>query len=382
MGLLQLLVLLGLSLSSLGCLTSGQISELTEDMAIFMDQFQSTLDMMEEAGMGDLDWIFTEEFFRLRNDWQTLLGQECVECAAVNSFLDEAIEHMVFQVSFVEPDWETLVRNGDPIFVNINDLLNILKAMKLSCQTTLDRPHQNDDLLDRSEEYAEDDGEFEYWTPEWKPKHLQSDKIINGSSASPSNWPFIVSIGGCTGSLISNTCVLSAAHCGSSRTVRIGSSSKTSGGSTFNVASIVSHSSLDIHIAILSSRPSSSIPRVRVSGYTASTPSINRTSGLTGGYGATRLSGSGGGTLRQVTVQNYRISNSRIDVCPAGNTECRLGGSTGGPLWGDSGGPLLRGSTQIGTVRGCPTSDERYLGIWADYVNTENLGSWIRSRCG
>jgi len=348
--------LLSLTLAQDECLSQEQVAVLSRAETRLTFQFSQIERYLENS---DLDWYLHEDAYYLFQTLEDFRSLDCIICDDVLDLLSDTNQNIHEQMSEVYPGWEdsdSMIASAVLAFTQ-----TLLRATP-TCRT----PY--------IEKYVDDPNrpDIGFWEP---PQDEAQLKIINGSRVSSSRlssfWPFIVSAGGCTGSLITGQCVLSARHCGSTSSVRIASQTRSSGGTRVSVSGRTQHSSLDIHILRLSSRVSSSAhARARVANYSASVPSFDGRTGWAGGFGATSTSGSGGGTLREVQVRMTRRSRDRIDVRPTGS-------GTGGPLWGDSGGPLMFNGVQVGTVRGGDGS-----GIRADYVNTERLGSWIRSVCG
>jgi hypothetical protein len=338
------------------CLTSEQTATLLMTFRRLGSQADALRELLEH---NDFEWYFEEDFQYLSDTltyWTTEV--DCIVCHDAYDLVTDMENRVVEQMNEVYPDWQSSSRR---IAVAVRRFLDVLKSGRPTCsEPYVPRYEENPDAPDAG-----------MWEPS---DEDMSMKIINGSRVSSSRlsstWPFIVSTGGCTGSLITRRCVLSAAHCGSTSSVRIGALSRNSGGTRVSVSSRRRHSSLDSHILVLSTSMSS-IPRVTVAGYGSSWRNFSRdTLTWAAGYGATSTDRTGGGTLREVQVRARRTNRTRIDVRPRGS-------GTGGPLWGDSGGPLMLSGRQIGTVR---SGDGR--GINANYVSTETLGSWIRSICG
>ncbi|XP_017082346.2 trypsin [Drosophila eugracilis] len=222
-------------------------------------------------------------------------------------------------------------------------------------------------------------------------------RIVNGESADIENFPYQVSIQTtkgshfCGGSLIAADTVLTAAHCmqsyaASELQVRVGSSSRSSGGEVVTVRAFKYHegynSKLLINdVAIMKlSTPVRQTSKIRTIELADSEP-VSGTDAVVSGWGTTCfLFCSSPDTLLQVGVQllhktdcasdNYSYGSDSIKdtmVCATGEKKdaCQ----------GDSGGPLVANGKQVGVVSwgsGCAWTG--YPGVYADVAA---LKSWI-----
>ncbi|XP_037917674.1 trypsin delta-like [Hermetia illucens] len=221
-------------------------------------------------------------------------------------------------------------------------------------------------------------------------------RIVGGKATNIESYPHQVSLRRsgshmCGGSIYKANVVITAAHCtsgqsASSLTVVAGTSSRTSGGVSRQVASIRQHPSYsasttnnDISLLILSSgfTYSSSIQPIAL---TSSAPGAGTAVTVTG-WGATKEGGAAAATLQVVTVNV--ISNSQCGSSYGSSkiTSAMIcAGVTGGgkdSCQGDSGGPLISGGKLVGIVswgNGCARSG--YPGV---YTNVAHFKSWVES---
>jgi snapalysin len=162
------------------------------------------------------------------------------------------------------------------------------------------------------------------------------DQIVNGETASE-NYSFLVYVSGCTGSLIKADWALTARHCPTPSSVRVGSINRGSGGTVVRVVRSVSHPRSDVKLLQLAASVSH-----------APAP-IPNTSGPTGtatriiGWGLTcPVRGCGSVPMIANELDTSIITDIRcrgidgpVEICtnnPGGNA---------GACYGDSGGPQV-----------------------------------------
>src|SRR5688572_26451158 len=79
---------------------------------------------------------------------------------------------------------------------------------------------------------------------------------IGGGVTASENYSFLVFVCGCTGSLIKSSWVVTAKHCPSPSSVRVGSINRTSGGVVVSVVQVVNNPSSDVKLFRLGSNVS------------------------------------------------------------------------------------------------------------------------------
>ena len=169
------------------------------------------------------------------------------------------------------------------------------------------------------------------------PDPTPSTQVVGGRPATE-NYSFMVSLSGCTGSLIKANWAVTAKHCPTPRSVRVGSVDRSSGGTVVSVRRAVNHPRIDVKLLELTTS------------VTHAPASIPTTSGAVGtvtriiGWGQTCPS-SGCGSAPRIAneldtsiVSDSRCSgiNAAYEICtnnPNGNS---------GACYGDSGGPQVR----------------------------------------
>ncbi|KAL5287680.1 epsilonTry family protein [Megaselia abdita] len=222
-------------------------------------------------------------------------------------------------------------------------------------------------------------------------------KIVGGTATTIQNHPYQVSLQKngnhfCGGSLYRTNVVVTAAHClqniaASQITVRLGSTSRTSGGVVKTVSSFKNHPSYsgsthayDIAIVRLSSAVATS-STIKTLALATSAPAAG-TSAVVTGWGTTKEGASTlPTTLQQLTVKivsraqcasgtygyGSQIKATMICGYNAGKDSCQ----------GDSGGPLVAGGRLVGVVSwGYGCARVGYPGVYADVAD---LRSWVEA---
>ncbi|MBQ0902286.1 snapalysin family zinc-dependent metalloprotease [Micromonospora sp. U21] len=205
--------------------------------------------------------------------------------------------------------------------------------------------------------------------------------VVGGRPASE-NYPFMVYVSGCTGTLIKANWAVTARHCSTPSSVRVGSVNRTSGGTVVRVTRAVNHPSVDVKLLQLASS---------VSYAPAPVPT---TSGAVGT--ATRIIGWGqtcprpgcgsapavANELDTSIVADSRCSgiNGRYEIC-TNNTN-----GTSGACYGDSGGPQVRRANGVWNLIGATSRAGNNNSTCATgpsiYVDLPSIRSWISTQVG
>ncbi|RKN15752.1 snapalysin family zinc-dependent metalloprotease [Micromonospora musae] len=205
--------------------------------------------------------------------------------------------------------------------------------------------------------------------------------VVGGRPASE-NYSFLVHLSGCTGSLIKADWAVTAKHCPTPSSVRVGSTNRTSGGTVVGVSRAVNHPSIDVKL-------------LQLSGSVGHAPApIPTSSGAVGtatriiGWGQTcPTRGCGSAPSIAYELDTSIVSDSRClgingpyEIC-TNNTN-----GNSGACYGDSGGPQVRRVNGVWSLIGatsragnnnptCATGPSVYGDLTA-------IRSWINTQVG
>ncbi|BCL16732.1 snapalysin family zinc-dependent metalloprotease [Micromonospora sagamiensis] len=208
-----------------------------------------------------------------------------------------------------------------------------------------------------------------------------SPLVVNGQPATE-NYPWMVYTSGCTGTLIKSNWVVTAKHCPTPSSVRVGSINRTSGGTVVGVSRAVNHPTIDVKLFQLSSSVSY-----------APAP-IPTTSGAVGtatriiGWGQTcPTRGCGSAPTIAHELDTSIVSDSRClgingpyEIC-TNNTN-----GNAGACYGDSGGPQVRKINGVWNLIGATSRAGNGSSTCATgpsiYGDLPSIRTWINTQVG
>ncbi|MET7375785.1 snapalysin family zinc-dependent metalloprotease [Micromonospora arida] len=206
--------------------------------------------------------------------------------------------------------------------------------------------------------------------------------LVVGGRPATENYPFMVYVSGCTGTLIKGNWAVTAKHCSTPSSVRVGSINRSSGGTVVRVTRAVNHPSVDVKLLQLASP------------VTYAPAPIPSTSGAVGtatriiGWGQTcapRGCGSAPAVANELDtsiVADSRCSgiNGPYEIC-TNNTN-----GNSGACYGDSGGPQVRRVNGVWNLIGATSRAGNNNSTCATgpsiYVDLPSIRSWISTQVG
>ncbi|WP_326556462.1 S1 family peptidase [Micromonospora sp. NBC_01796] len=206
-------------------------------------------------------------------------------------------------------------------------------------------------------------------------------QVVNGRPATE-NYSFMVYVSGCTGSLINANWAVTAKHCPTPSSVRVGSVNRSSGGTVVSVLRGVNHPTSDVKLLQLASSVSH-----------APAP-IPTTSGAVGtatriiGWGQTcPTRGCGSAPLVANELDTSIVADSRcsgingtLEIC-TNNTN-----GNAGACYGDSGGPQVRSIggrwNLIGATSRAGNNNPTCATGPSIYGDLPAIRSWINTQVG
>jgi len=224
-------------------------------------------------------------------------------------------------------------------------------------------------------------------------------KIVGGNPATQGDRTYQAYLGGCGGTVIADTWILTAAHCvgnGYPSSVRVGVHDKsTNQGETISVSQIIAHpsysgNSYDVALLKLASPVNSSYVRAKLPTADVLQAVAQPGDMLTvSGWGALSEGGSGPDVLHEVDVPVVSTSTCNSSAAYGGQIDDTMicaGYSQGGKdsCQGDSGGPIVAAYQgeiySIGTVswgQGCARPNK-----YGVYARTSHFIDWINGHVG
>ncbi|MEU4688714.1 trypsin-like serine protease [Actinoplanes sp. NPDC023714] len=205
--------------------------------------------------------------------------------------------------------------------------------------------------------------------------------VVGGQPASE-NYSFMVYVSGCTGSLIKANWAVTAKHCPTPSTVRVGSVNRTSGGTVVSVVRAVNHPRIDVKLLQLGSSVSyAPAPIPSASGAVGTATRII-------GWGQTCPQRGCGSTPAVANELNTSIvADSRCSGIDAAYEICTNNtNGNAGACYGDSGGPQVRQVSGrwnlIGVTSRAGNNSSTCATAPSIYGDLPSIRAWVNTQVG
>ena len=206
-------------------------------------------------------------------------------------------------------------------------------------------------------------------------------QVVNGRPATE-NYPFMVYLSGCTGSLIKANWAVTAKHCPTPSSVRVGSVDRSSGGTVVAVRRGVSHPRIDVKLIELASSVSyAPAPIPSASGAVGTATRII-------GWGQTCPSRGCGSAPRIANeLDTSIVPDSRCSGIDAAYEICTNNtNGNAGACYGDSGGPQVRQVSGRWALIGVTSRAGNNSSVCATapsiYGDLPSIRSWVNQQVG
>lgn len=206
-------------------------------------------------------------------------------------------------------------------------------------------------------------------------------RIVGGQPVSQA-YSFLVSLPGCTGSLITQRWAVTAQHCSTPSQVRVGSLTRGSGGTILRVVRAVSNPQIDVKLLQLESAVSyAPVPIPTSSGAVGTATRII-------GWGQTCPTRDCGPMATTANELNTSIvaDSACLDIDGPREICTDNPGGTTGACYGDSGGPQVRqgggGWLLIGVTSRAGNNNSRCATGPSIYGDLPAIRSWINTQVG
>ncbi|WP_433831795.1 S1 family peptidase [Actinoplanes sp. CA-015351] len=205
--------------------------------------------------------------------------------------------------------------------------------------------------------------------------------VVGGQPASE-NYSFMVYVSGCTGSLIKANWAVTAAHCPTPSTVRVGSINRSSGGTVVSVRRAVTHPRIDVKLFELASS---------VSHAPASIPTASGAVGTATriiGWGQTcPQRGCGSAPVVANELNTSIVADSRCSGIDAAYEICTNNtNGNAGACYGDSGGPQVRQVSGRWALIGVTSRAGNNSSVCATapsiYGDLPSIRAWVNTQVG
>ncbi|MEV6303343.1 trypsin-like serine protease [Actinoplanes sp. NPDC051861] len=206
--------------------------------------------------------------------------------------------------------------------------------------------------------------------------------LVVGGEQATENYSFMVYVSGCTGSLIKANWAVTAKHCPTPSSVRVGSIDRASGGTVVSVRRAVNHPRIDVKLLELTSS---------VSHAPASIPTASGAVGTATriiGWGQTCPTRGCGSTPRIANqLDTSIVADSRCSSIDAAYEICTNNtNGNAGACYGDSGGPQVRQISGRWALIGVTSRAGNNSSVCATapsiYGDLPSIRSWVNTQVG